>query len=137
MIGYTTDSRRRVVFVRAWGTVTERQMIELARALERDATINPDWSCLIDARDAGEISVGGSFLRGYRSAFSRTSLRAVLASRPVVVGLSRMYALSQGLDDTFLVCHELPEALAWLGLPQSTRLPDHVDDLNGGEAATG
>ena len=128
-IGYTTDPDHRVVFVKAWGVLAERDLVAVAAALRSDPRVSPGWATLTDTRDVEDIRLGGSFIHGYSSALAPTARREVLVSSDLAIGIARMYSLSQGFEENFHVCRSAGEALEWLGLPAGTVLPARVDEL--------
>ena len=93
-IGYTIDDARRMVFIRAWGSLTDDQVKAQADALKTDPRFDPNYWALIDLRDVSVVELTAQFIRGYHSRFAPSARRRFVAARGVAFGMARMHQLA-------------------------------------------
>lgn len=125
-IGYTVDTGRGFVFIRGWDVLTEAQVRAMSETLLDEAHFDPLFDVLVDLTDVQTVSISPSYPQSYRSPFHSRSRRAVFTRSDYVFGLTRMYESAVAESDEFFVGREAAEALAWLGLPADTELPEVV-----------
>ena len=120
---YVIDAEYRLVRSRLWGGVTDADLFDHQRRLAADPKFSSDYSQLIDCRDvtsAKEVTAFGIQNVAQRHLYDPHSRRAIVANRPDVFGLGRMfegYSRGSGSDDTIRVFWVLEDALAWLEVP--------------------
>lgn len=91
-----TDAAARLVVLKVSGSVGDRELMSLAEELERAPGVEPDFSVLIDLRNADGQSVTSA---GVESLSRRPLVLAPDARRAVVVpsqlgfGMARMYEI--------------------------------------------
>jgi hypothetical protein len=132
-ISYRVDRALRLVFSRAWGVVTDGEMLSHSAALRADPRFEPDFNHWLDADDVSDLRLTSEAVRrlAIQTPFGPGSRRAVVASADFVFGMSRMFQLMR--DDNpgqLSVFRDAPSAHAFLALPA------HVDlaALRGPEA---
>ena len=119
---FTLDTPRRLVRSRAWGALSERELLQHAdnvHALFDNGTLDSSWSQLADFSDVtsfDEVSSDGIRQLAERNPWPRDSRRVVLAPSPIAFGLSRMYQLMLGSveGDRLQVVRTEADALALL-----------------------
>ncbi len=133
-IGYSLDSETGVVFLRAWGQLTDAELRALSEALATDPRFRPEFRVVADLRPITRDSVSPQFLRqGFRSAFHPTARRAVVVAAPEPYGMARLYARTANLQEEALALFpDLPPAFAWLGLPADTVWPEAFPEARWG-----
>jgi hypothetical protein len=120
---YVIDAEHRLVRSRLWGEVTDADLLDHQRRLAADPRFSSDFSQLIDSRDvtsAKEVTAFGIQNVARRHLYGPQSRRAIVANRPDVFGLGRMfegYARASGSEETIRVFWILEDALAWLEVP--------------------
>ncbi len=91
-IGCAIDERLRLVATRAWGTITNRELLGHRSALSRDARFAPDFRQLADFGGVTTIDVTAAGIRqtGISSPFGLGARRALVVSQDLAFGLARM-----------------------------------------------
>lgn len=135
-ISYRVDTSLRLVFSRAWGVVTDGEMLSHSLALRADPRFEPDFKHWLDAGAVTDLQLTSEVVRrlAAQTPFGPGSRRAVVASADFVFGMSRMFQLLR--DDTpgqLSVFRDPASAHAFLELPPKATLPalrqpepDHV-----------
>jgi hypothetical protein len=104
--------------------VTDADLLDHQRLLAEDPKFNSDFSQLIDCRDvtsAKQVTAFGIQNAARRHPYGQNSRRAIVATRPDVLGLGRMiesYSQASGGEEAIRVFWILADALAWLEVPQ-------------------
>ena len=125
-VSFAIDRDRTLVLSRAWGVLTDRQLIGAARALAADPGFQPHFRQLADLHAVTSVQVSGAGIRSMARVvpFGRGSRRAIVVSSDAAYGLARMFeTLRSDLADEVEVFRSLEAALAWL------KLTDAKDDL--------
>jgi hypothetical protein len=121
---YVIDIEDRLVRSRLWGEVTDADLLDHQRRLAEDPQFSSDFSQLIDSRDvtsAKEITAYGVRSIAQRRLYGPRSRRAIVAPRPDVFGLGRMfesYCQTSGGKEAIRVFSVLADALEWLEVPR-------------------
>lgn len=126
-IGYAVDRERRLVFVRAWGVLTDTSLRLQAEALAGDPKFDPAFSILVDATDVEVHKVTLGFLQSFPTSFSRRARRAIVVGDLHGLALAEAYSGWASAEGAALVTRDLGEALEWLGLAPETPLPGQLD----------
>ena len=116
---YLIDLARGLVISRAWGVLTDDDLLGRARTLAHDPRIRPDMRQLSDFREITELKVHSATIREMvaLSPFGTGARRAVIVGSDASYGMARMYQLLQDTTpESVDVYRELEPALAWLEL---------------------
>lgn len=92
----TVDSATRVVLLRVSGPIADGELASLTSEVASAPGVTPDFSLLIDLRDALGGAVTGPGVRALSRqplVLSPTSRRAVVVPSVLGVGMARMYEL--------------------------------------------
>jgi hypothetical protein len=116
------DAERRVVFLKESGLVTFGSCLEILTRLARTPEFHPEFDQIFDYRPVSAMNLSAAEIRelAARSVTHCRGRLAVVVATSEQYGVSRMLAAHRDLGggaDT-LVVWKMPEALAWLGLPQ-------------------
>ena len=115
------DPERRLVEIKATGTVTDDDVRSMNDRMRGDSSIAPDFDQLFDASEVSEMTLSSKEVRAMSARepfFSTPSRRAVVAPDDLGFGMARMFELSRGeLAGEIRVFRTRREALVWLGLP--------------------
>ncbi|MBI1176096.1 hypothetical protein GC207_01510 [bacterium] len=125
---YTILADARFVYSRAWGVLTDEELLEHAEALRRDPRFEPSFAQLADSREMTDLAVSPPGVRdlALRNPFGKGAKRALVARSPLAFGMARMFELvSHNSADEIKVVRDLAEAKAWLG----ERAPSNWDEL--------
>ena len=126
-IGYTIDAEQRLVFVRAWGTVTDANLRAQARALTDDSRRREEFRLLIDSRGVTGHGMTLSLLQKYPTPFSKLAPRAVVVGDVYGYALAEVYSRWNAGEGSAFVTRDIREAFKWLGLPEDTGTPEDLD----------
>jgi hypothetical protein len=117
---YVIDTERRRVISRAWGVLSEEELIAHYRAIAADLSFDPTFSQIADLREVTGFALSSSAVRREASmrVFDRTARRALVATSDIAFGLSRMYA-SEAYDvsPSTEVFRDMADAEEWLNQP--------------------
>jgi hypothetical protein len=116
---YVIDASRALVITTGTGVVTFQEIVTHQDRLLSDPRFSPDFDQLIDCRQATNIRVTSAEASriASRKVFSRTSLRAFVASEQVVFGVGRMMQAYNEVSEypsKAAVFYDLASALKWL-----------------------
>lgn len=115
------DPERRLVEIKATGTVTDDDVRSMGDRMRGDSSIAPDFDQLFDASGVSEMTLSSKEVRAMSARepfFSTSSRRAIVAPDDLGFGMARMFELSRGeLAGEIRVFRTRREALVWLGLP--------------------
>jgi hypothetical protein len=115
------DPERRLVEVRATGTVTDDDVLGIDNRMRSDPSIDPGFDQLVDASGATEAALTSKRIQTITASapfLSTSSRRAIVAPTDLGFGMSRMFELYRGeLAGEIRVFRTRSEALAWLGMP--------------------
>jgi len=125
---YRIDLANCVVWTRAWGELTDEELVAHARHLRADPRFAPNFRQFFSA-EASTGGAAGVSREGLRQAaqlnpFGEGARRAVVADNDVAVGLARMYEMMRGdAADVMMGFRDRAAALEWLGLPATWEPP--------------
>src|SRR4051812_35474084 len=114
---HTIDVQQRLVRSRAWGALSEADLIAHYRAIREDPRFDPTFSQLGDLREVSEFLMSSTAIRREAGVhvFDRHARRALVASSDIAFGLSRMYATeAEGATQFVQVFRDMAEAEEWL-----------------------
>lgn len=119
---YTIDPVRRVVFSRAWGILTDEDLLEHQRQLKADPAFDPSFNQLFDFRCVTESQLTGEGVRqlARRNAFGAHAKRVFVVLSPVMYGMMRMFEIltSDDPDELQVQVSQIDEAYQWLGIAE-------------------
>ena len=113
---YRIDRSKRLIHSRAWGVMTDQDLVANRTALFADPGFSPDFDQLYDLSEVTEVKVSSTVLLhlAMSSRFSPLARRAVVVTSDVAYGMARMYAMLTGHEDTIQVFRDRPSAVQWL-----------------------
>jgi hypothetical protein len=118
---YRIDVERGVVYSRAWGELTDDEMLEHQRRLGSDPAFDPALNQLFDFQEVTHSRLTNAGIRtlAKRNLF-RAGSRRMFAVRPdalVIFGSLRMFELltEASPDELRVQCVDLSAARAWVG----------------------
>lgn len=119
-MAYTIDHGRKRVLTRAWGVLSDADVLRHKATLDADPAFEPGMCELSDVRDIERLAVTAAGVRDMikrdREKLSKPEHRlALVVASEVVYGMARMYALMRGENEYVRVFRTVPEAEAWLG----------------------
>ena len=117
---YRIDRSKRLILSRAWGVMTDQDLVANRTALFADPGFAPDLDQLYDLSEVTEVKVSSTVLLhlAMSSRFSTLSRRAVVVTSDVAFGMARMYAMLTGHEDTIQVFRDRADAVRWLEAPR-------------------
>jgi hypothetical protein len=121
---YTIDEPRSLVLSRAWGAVTDGELLAHARTLAADPRFRPHFRQFSDFRDATRTDITRAGLRHHSSLnpFGPGARRAIVVGSDVVYGMARMYQVMRAEDgDELEIFRDAGQAFEWLGVPAADR----------------
>jgi hypothetical protein len=117
------DPDTRVVWATGSGNLTRAEILEGLVGMVGDPLFEPGCAQLCDLRDVTGVEVAGRELRQIVAEASALGSRlgsgklAIVAERPVVYGLSRMYEVfTEDLGIEAKTFRDRDEAMKWLGI---------------------
>jgi hypothetical protein len=116
---YVIDAGRRTVFSRAWGRLTNDDLLGVQDVLRADPAFDPGYRQLYDFTGVTEIAVSRDAFPALRARtpFDHTARQAFVAGSQAAFGMARMYELLHDLSEQqFRVFRDANEARRWLGL---------------------
>ena len=110
------DERTGILHTRAFGTITDAEMVDLLDRLSHEPSFVTGWPTISDCSAVTAVLISSSLIESFaKSARTRHNLAAIIAPNPVVFGLSRMYQIfSDPADKRIHVFSNAREAKAWL-----------------------
>ncbi|HEU5234781.1 MAG TPA: hypothetical protein VFU50_18125 [Terriglobales bacterium] len=126
-IRYQIDGKRRIVFTAMAGTLSFRQLVSHAVALQSDPCFHSSFCELLDVRGVTESDL--SFREMIELAqtidpFSPAARRAIVAGSELMYGSSRMYQSIRADESNIQVFRSMEEARKWLDITWDSDLPD-------------
>jgi len=118
-VQYRVDRAGRMVFSRAWGTLTVEDLLQHQNELRADPLVQPGFNQIFDLRDVTHHEISASDVRrlALYSPFDATSRRAIVATTEREFGLARMgEMILGGRSGTIRVFRDYHEACRWLGI---------------------
>ena len=121
---YEISSEFKVVFTKAWGTLTDSDILKCQRQLSEDPLFAPDMNQIFDFQDVEKVELTSAGIRNLasRNPFGAGAKRAFVV-RPgamAMFGLMRMFQIltDQHPDKLRVQFDDMKEARSWLGLPE-------------------
>jgi hypothetical protein len=113
---FHVDENTRVFHIQAIGEVNDTELIELSDRLRHEVAFVAEYPILCDCSKLTAVLISSNLIGSLaRAAISRTNLVAIIAPRPVVFGLARMYQMFSDPEDARIrVFTSAEEAIAWL-----------------------
>jgi hypothetical protein len=124
---YEIDVAAGTVFSRAWGVLTDGDLLAHQRRLRKDPAFQPSMRQLFDFREVTEVQVTGDGVRTLASAnkFGKGARRAfvVKPGADAMFGLLRMFQILTTMDQDELRVQfdAIDSARNWLGLGDGDR----------------
>ncbi len=112
------------VFSRAWGTLSDSDLLEHQQALTTDPAFTPGLHQLFDFTEVAELTVttGGIRLLASRNRFGAGAKRAFIVDpgAMAVFGMLRMFQIlnDEHPDELRVQFDHIRKARSWLGLPE-------------------
>jgi hypothetical protein len=132
---FSIHAAQGVVYSSARGIFSRTDALEHVKRLKQEPDFHPGLNQLFDFRTATTIDLSGEEIEqlAVRDVFSKQSKRAFVVSSNLQFGMARMFALYRDTrgETGVQVFRELPEALAWLGLPTDFQ-PKHLETASAG-----
>jgi hypothetical protein len=117
---YTIDKTQRMVFSKAYGILTDQDIISHQKMLRDDPDFDPSFSQLVDCTKvikADDLSTDAIYELARRNLFGAESQRAFVAPKKLLYGLFRMFQiLTNDYPDELVVFKDLTEAREYLKL---------------------
>jgi hypothetical protein len=113
---YTIDKAHRTVYMTITGKLDMGDVKEVVARLRNDPDFDPDFKELVDG---SQMQLPNLFYDDFKAIsdsvdpFSEKSRRAIVAPEGVLYGISRMYQMIRGGENT-RVFNDREKALAWL-----------------------
>jgi hypothetical protein len=112
------DAEERVVTLTVSGEIGDPDLLELALGVENDPEVKPDFSLLVDLRDADGRDVTGAGVRELAKrpfALSPASRRGIVVPSELSFGMARVYeALREAQGGAIRVFRDYEEAVRWV-----------------------
>jgi hypothetical protein len=126
-IAYRIDTERRLVLTRAWGALTDADILDHKAQLANDPHFHPTMLQLSDVRAVERLDVTTDGVMAM-VAHDATNYHRVAGHRMALVvgsdevfGMARMYGLRRGAaGEDVGVFREVADAEAWLGIGPQT-----------------
>ena len=117
-ITYTIEKKQGLIRTRAWGALTDEDVLDHVRRLGEDPDNDPSLDALFDGREVEQLQVTGEAVREaallMRSKLDTPPGRmAMVAANESGFGMSRMYELLRP-DLEVMVFRSMDEAQSWL-----------------------
>jgi hypothetical protein len=112
------DVVKRLVTLTVSGEVQDPDLVELAIGVENDPEVRPEFSLLVDLRDADGRSVTSAGVRELAKrpfALTPASRRAIVVPTELGFGMARVYeALREAQGGAIRVFRDYEEAVRWV-----------------------
>ena len=111
------DVTERIVYIHAWGRVTNEDLTGRRAALAADPDFRPEFDRIVyDFAGVTELEVSTETLAGLATStlFAPSARRAVVVSSHEAFGLARMCATMTGGEDRIQVFFDHDRAMVWL-----------------------
>ena len=127
------DERRGILHIRAFGKITDAELVDLWDRLRHEPPFVTGWPILSDCSAVTAVLVSSKLIESFaKTARTRHNLAAIIAPNPVAFGLSRMYQIfSDPADKRIHVFSNAHEARAWLS-EEMKEAALHADEISEG-----
>ena len=121
---YVIDLDAGWVLSRAWGTLTDAELVSNRDVMRVDPQFRPELSQLWDFSEVRHMEITGAGVRALAmgvSPFSPASRRAIIVADDAGFGMARMFLLMRDDDrgGAIQVFRDRASAVAWLSAPRS------------------
>jgi len=119
---YAIDKTRGIIFTRAWGTLTDDELLGYQQRLRADAMHNPAYWEFVDFSQVVDVQVSSDAVEALanNALWEPGAKLAILAPTDLKFGMTRIYqTLSPDRSQEIQIFRDKLEALAWLGLEGS------------------
>lgn len=128
---YLIDLDRRIVFTRAWGLLSDKEIIAHAETLRTDSRFQPTFRQIGTFIETSSLLLTSAAIRSVaeNNPFPRDARRSFVVTTEVAYGLARMFMLYLDADPKqFGIFREIGPALEWIGLDATTLWPAQKPD---------
>ena len=121
---YHIDSELYTIFSKAWGTLSDSDLLEHQRLITNDPAFTPEFNQLFDLTEVTEVALTakGIWLLASRDSFGLGARRAFVVAPGAMAtfGMMRMFQImvDEHPDELRVQFDRIDEARSWLGLPQ-------------------
>jgi hypothetical protein len=132
---YLIDQPRGVVFSRAWGVLTDEEILAHAVTLRSDTRFTPGLRQVADFREPTKLAVTSDGVRraAKNNPFGPDARRSFVAPLDETLGMLRMFGIYLNADDSqFRIFRTLGPAMEWVGLDPTTPWPVQQPDATFG-----
>jgi hypothetical protein len=132
---YLIDQARGVVFSRAWGVLTDEDILAHARVLRADARLTPGLRQVADFQDVTKLDVTSEGVRraATNNPWGPDARRSFVAPLDETLGMIRMFGIYMNADTSqFQIFRTLGPAMEWIGLDPATPWPVQQPDATFG-----
>jgi hypothetical protein len=133
---YLIDTTRGVIFSRAWGVLTDEEILAHANALRADARFTLRLRQVADFREPTKLAVTSEGVRraARNNPFGPDARRSFVAPLDETLGMLRMFGIYMDADtNQFRIFRTLGPAMEWVGLDPATPWPVERPDAIFGE----
>ena len=122
---YHIDRQSNVLFSRAWGTLSDSDLLEHQRLITNDPAFTPDLHQLFDFTEVTRVALtsAGIQLLASRDPFGVGAKRAFIVTPGAMAmfGMLRMFEIltNEHLDELRVQFDHVGKARLWLGLPET------------------
>lgn len=117
---YSIDPSRRLLLTRAFGVLSDADILSGAAQLLADPAFDPTFNELMDLREVADVAMSHATMAGVagRSILKTGVRRAFLTQNEMQFGMARMFStLSATRGHLWRIFRSCDEALAWLSEP--------------------
>ena len=121
-VSYLIDARNRIVFSRAWGVLSDHEIIAHADTLKSDPNFDRGLRQVGSFLSVSAILLTSAAIRAVAqdNPFPRDARRAFAVPSDEAYGLARMFCLYMDADPKqFEIFRALEPAMEWVGLAES------------------
>ncbi|MEO7084953.1 MAG: hypothetical protein ABI442_13840 [Gemmatimonadaceae bacterium] len=114
---YSIDSSRRLLLTKAWGILSDADILAGAAEVRGDPGFDPTYSEIMDLCDVADIAMSPSIMAGIagRSIFKPGVRRAFVTQNEMQFGMARMFAtFGASRGHQWRVFRSTEDALLWL-----------------------
>jgi hypothetical protein len=115
---YNIDRDRRMVFCRAWGELSSKDVLEHYQQMRDDPAFDATFQQLGDLREVSKVTATKESVRdaARMHVFEPGTRRAFVADNDTIYGMARMFAAYSHYEDQDLeVFRDMNSAQQWLG----------------------
>jgi hypothetical protein len=117
---FVLDPANQVVFSRAWGTLTDADLLDHQRRLKAHPDFKPCFNQVFDFESVtqADVTPDGMRVLARGNAFGRDARRAFVVISPLMYGMMRMFEIltSEDPDEFRVQFDNIASARSWLGI---------------------